>query len=89
MGDLIAAVDSLKFKYLLQAGTDATLLLIPKRKAFVKQFCEDLSYLTGGEAGSAPLIFDRIWRQGQECGFRDLTVQLYSGEDLAVGCPLE
>lgn len=86
---LIKTIDSLKFKYLLVAGVDATMLLLPKRKSFVKTFCEDLAYITGGEAGNAPLIFDRIWRQRAECSFRDLEVRLYDGDELAVGCGME
>lgn len=86
---LVKTVDSLRFKYLLMAGVEPTLLLLPKRKSFVKTFADDIAYLTGGEAGDAPLIFDRIWRQKAECGFRDLKVQLYDGDDMAVGNPLQ
>ncbi len=85
---LIAAIDSLKFKYLLQAGVEPTLLLLPKRRSFIKQFADDLSAVTGGEAGTPAFIFDRLWREKAECSFRGLSVRTYDGDELAVGSAL-
>ena len=82
---LASRIASLKFKYLLQAGSDATLLLIPKRKTILKQFCEDLNQETFGECGSSAYVFDCLWNQRREMSFCDLEVRLYNGDDLAVG----
>lgn len=86
---LIAAIDQLKFAYKIQGdGSDPTVLLLPKRKSYVRTFCEDLHEATGGEAGSVMLIFDRIWREQRPCTFRDLEVHLYDGEDMGIVGPM-
>jgi hypothetical protein len=82
---LSKTVESLKFKYLLIAGVDASLLLIPKRRSMVKLFAERLVDEVGEEAGSAPYVFDALWNDRLEMSFCNLAVRLYDGDDLAVG----
>lgn len=79
-------IESLKFKYQLQAGIEPTLLLLPKRKDFVKWFADALIAAEGAEnTGSAPEVFDALWNNRKEAFYCGLEIKLYDGDDLAVG----
>lgn len=87
---LTETVNRLKFKYLLQAGVDATHLWVPRRRSIMKRFCEDLvDEIGASETGSVPYVFHCLESGEREFSFCDLTVRTYSGDDLGVGRVLD
>ena len=87
---LIDRINALKFKFLLQSGVDASLLLVPKDRAEIKRFSQALvDELGADETGPATHVFHFLMtgeRQMSVCG---LEVSVTSATtELAVGNPL-
>lgn len=69
---LTKVVAEMKESFFQQFGRVPDMLLIPRRADFVKEFAEGLHVATNGEAGSAPLIFHRLWVENAQCWFLEL-----------------
>lgn len=71
---LTKVVSEIKESFFNQFGRVPDMLLVPKRRDFVKQFAADLHVATNGEAGSVPLIFHRLWVENAQCWFLELEI---------------
>ena len=80
MSALGEVVQRLVFEFGLRTGMQANMILVPKRKDHVKLFAEGLAEDTP-EAGSAPFIFDQLWRLERPCKFMGLEVYISNEVD--------
>jgi hypothetical protein len=87
---LIKRIQSLRFKYLLQAGKDPDFLFIPKSRTSVKDFAEQIVRELGADTtGSAALVYHNLTTGEAQMQLCDMFVRLYDGHDIGVGCDEE
>ena len=85
-GPLAKQIESLAFEYRLRTGQEATHILLPRKSpSQVKAFIEAL-VAEEQQIGSAPFVFDCLWRQEREAHFCGLQVVVADNcSDVIVG----
>lgn len=82
MSNLTGYIQKLKNNFMLQTGVTPNMLLVPRRTAIVKKFCEELVVAAGEDTtGSVPLVFHRLWHDRAPCEFMGLHVELSDTDD--------